>query len=170
VTWDITRDNLRVFFRRKHHPVTGFLICYVIAFFLQLTTIGILIVIAGGISGFLVKHGIKSTAVTFLAGTSVWLTFFAIMYVLNPLASIAAWIILSPVLPAPQIVISFVGGLVAGIGGQLGSILAGYAYPPEAELPLPRPQQQLPTRTPTKELPRRRLKKRKVKRKKKQRR
>ncbi|MFX1563580.1 MAG: hypothetical protein ACFFDP_09780 [Promethearchaeota archaeon] len=170
MSWDITRENLRTFFRKAHHPVTGFLICYLFAFFLQLTTFGILIVIAGGIGGFLVKNGIRATIATFLAGTSVWLTFFAIMYILNPLASIAAWFIISPIIPAPQIVISFVGGVLTGIGGQLGVILAGYAYPPETELPLPRPRTETPTKIPTKDLPRRRPIKRKVKRKKKKRR
>jgi len=170
MTWDITRDNLRTFFRTKHHPITGFLICYIFAFLIQLTTFGILIVIAGGLGGFLIKRNTRAMIATFLAGTSVWLTFFAIMYIANPLASIAAWLILSSILPAPQIVLSFVGGLLTGIGGQLGALLANYAYPPETEPPLLKPQQQVPTRIPTDELPRRRLQKRKTKRKKKQRR
>ncbi|MFX1561793.1 MAG: hypothetical protein ACFFDP_00605 [Promethearchaeota archaeon] len=167
MTWDITRENVRTFFRRKHHPITGFLICYIFAFFLQLTTLGLLIVIAGGLSGFLMKRSTRATIITFLAGTSVWLTFFAIMYIINPLASAAAWFILSSVIPAPQIVISLVGGLLTGIGGQLGVLLANYVYPHETEPPLLRTQQQVPARIPTEELPRRRLRKRKEKRKKK---
>jgi hypothetical protein len=157
MSWDLTRANVGAFLRKEHHPAMGFLICFLFTFVLQLTTIGILIVIAGGVSGFLLKRTVKALPVTFAAGTLVWLTMFGVMYALNPVAFVTATILLSTLLPAPQLVVSLVGGLLTAIGGELGVILAGYVYPSDAQEPeLARSKPSSPV-VPTAELPRRRI-------------
>jgi hypothetical protein len=144
----------------------GFLVCFILAFLLQLTTVGILIVIAGGVGGFLLKRTVKTIIITFAAGTLVWLALFAIMYLLNPLAFVAATIRLSTLLPAPHLVVSLVGGLLTAIGGELGTVLAGYVYPGGTEeLALARPKPSAPV-IPTAALPRRRIIRRRRRRRK----
>jgi hypothetical protein len=166
MSWDLTRANVRAFLRKEHHPVTGFLVCFLFAFLLQLTTIGMLVVIAGGVAGFLLKRTVKAVLISFAAGTLVWLTLFATIYLLNPAAFVTATILLSSLLPAPQLIISLVGGLLAGIGGQFGVIIANFVYPRGAEeVELARAKPSAPI-VPTEELPRRRIIKRRRRRRK----
>jgi hypothetical protein len=166
MSWDLTRANVRAFLRKEHHPITGFLVCFVFAFLLQLTTIGILIVLAGGVAGFLLKRAVKAVLITFAAGTSVWLTLFFTIFLLNPAAFLTAVNLLSALLPAPHLVVSLVGGLMTGIGGQLGVIVANFVYPrgaEEAELARAKPSAPI---VPTEDLPRRRVIKRRRRRRK----
>lgn len=166
MSWDLTRANVRAFLRKQHHPAMGFLVCFLFAFLLQLTTVGILIVLAGGIAGFLLKRAVKAVLVTFAAGTLVWLALFATIYLLNPVAFVTATILLSTVLPAPHLIVSLLGGLLTGIGGQLGVIVADFVYPRGAEeVELPRAKPTAPL-VPTEALPRRRIIRRRRRRRK----
>lgn len=156
-------ESFRSFAYKEHHPVTGFLVCFILALLIQLIGFGLFIAIAGGIAGFLLKRDVRAILVTFAAGTSVWLFFFGTLFILYPQASIAAWIILSQVFPAPQLLLSLLGGLICGIGGEMGVIVSSYFSPPlEYQI---RPKRFRPPEPPT-EIPRRRkVKRRKRKRK-----
>jgi hypothetical protein len=121
-------QNISSILRDEQHPIVGFIICLILALFLQLTTIGILLVIAGGVTGFLMKKEVRTIIITFLAGLSAWLLLFLIMYVLNPIASLNAWILLSIMIPFPQITVSVMGGIVTAIGGELGALVARFVY------------------------------------------
>ena len=83
MSWDLTRENVSTFFRSKQHPIIGYLICLFLAFLFQLTTVGFLIVIAGGIAGFLLKEDVKAILITFAAGTTVWLVLFGLIHLLQ---------------------------------------------------------------------------------------
>jgi hypothetical protein len=157
------RESLRNFAYKEHHPVFGFLVCFVLALVIQLIGIGILIAIAGGIAGFLLKRDVKAILITFAAGTAVWGMFFAILWILYPQASLAAWILLSQVFPAPQILLSLLGGVICGIGGEIGVIISDYFQPsPEYRI---KPKRVRPTEPPP-EAPRRRKAKRRKRKKK----
>ncbi|MFX1475259.1 MAG: hypothetical protein ACFFCO_07280 [Promethearchaeota archaeon] len=158
------RESLRNIVYKEHHPLVGFLVCFILAFIIQLIGIGILIAIAGGITGFLLKRDVKAILVTFAAGTAVWGSFFIILFVLYPQASIAAWVLLSQVFPAPQLLISLLGGVICGIGGEVGVIVSDYFRPPpeyKIQPRKPRPPEPKP------EIPRRRRVKRRKRKKKK---
>ncbi len=157
------RDSLRSFIYKEHHPVAGFLICFFLALLIQLIGQGIFIAIAGGIAGFLLKRDVKAIIITFAAGTSVWLLFFGILFFLYPQASLAAWLLLSQVFPAPQLLLSLLGGLICGIGGEMGVIVSDYFQPP-AEITI-RPRRTRPPEPPAEPARRRRTKRRKRKRK-----
>jgi len=155
MAWDLTKENLNAFLQAEHHPLTGYLVCLLLALAIQLTGVGLLITIAGGVAGFLLKRDLKALLVTFAAGTTSWLILFAVIYLFHPIASLNAWILLGTMLPAPQITVSLIGGILTGVGGQMGALVAAYLYPPQAtQLPPPRPTH------PTTQ-PRRRRKKRK---------
>jgi hypothetical protein len=156
-------DNFRAILSRTHHPLIGFLVCFIIAFFIQLTGFGIAIVIPGIITGILLKNNLKAIIIGFLAGFLVWLSLFGIMAAFNTQAFITAWIVLSP-----QLFTSLIGGVITGVGGQLGAMFAEIAWRPSDDLGLP----PAPTeRVPTEELPRRkRVKRKPVKKKKKKKR
>ena len=160
-------DNFRAILTRTHHPIIGFLVCYILAFFIQLTGFGIAIVIPGIIVGILLKNNLKAIITAFLAGFLVWLTLFGIMAAFNTQAFITAWFVLSPQIPVPQLFTSLIGGVVAGVGGQLGAMFAEIVFRPSDDFGLP----PAPTeRVPTEELPRRkRVKRKQVKKKKKRR-
>ncbi len=157
------RDSLRDFIYKEHHPVTGFLVCFTLALLIQLIGFGILIAIAGGIAGFLLKRDIKAILITFAAGASVWGLFFGILFALYPQASIAAWIILTQIFPAPQILLSLLGGVICGIGGELGVIISDY-FSPSPEYKIKPMRVRVPE--PPAEVPRRRKVKRRKRKKK----
>ncbi len=158
------RQNISSIIRDEHHPAVGFIICFILALFFQLTTIGILLVVAGGVTGFLIKNEVRSLIVTFLAGLSAWLFLFLIMYILNPIASLNAWILLSIMIPFPQITVSAMGGVLTAIGGELGALIARFVYAERPdEIPI-RERQPTPTRKPA-EVPQPVPKKKRVKKK-----
>jgi hypothetical protein len=163
---DLTRANVRAFLRKEHSPLVGFVVCFLFALLFQLTTVGILVVIAGGIAGFLLKRTVKTLLLTFAAGTLVWLMLFAIIYALHPTAFITAVILLSTLLPLPHLVISLVGGLLSAIGGELGVIVAEFVYPNRAEQEAIARQAPAAPLVPTAELPRRRIMKKRKRRRK----
>ena len=160
-------SNIRRILRETYSPIIGFFVCFILALFIQLIGFGIGIVIAGILAGFLMKKTWRTLITTFLAGFAAWLVIFGYMYLLNPDASLNAWIVLSSLIPAPQVFVSIIGGALTGVGGQLGTLFADIAYggiPDDLGLP-PGPE-----RIPTKELPRRkRVKGKKPRRKKKKR-
>lgn len=157
------RESLRDFAYTEHHPIVGFIICFILALIIQLIGIGILIAVAGGITGFLLKRDLKAIIVTFAAGTSVWAFFFGTLFILYPQASITAWILLSQIFPAPQLLISLLGGVICGIGGEIGVIISDYFRPPPEYQIYPRRAR--PPESPT-EAPRRRKAKRRKRKKK----
>lgn len=158
-------ENFRAILRQTHHPIIGFVVCFILAFFIQLTGFGIGIVIAGIITGILVKNTYKAILAAFLAGFGVWLSLFGIMLAFNTQAFINAWIVLSLQIPAPQLFVALIGGVVTGVGAQLGTMFAEIAYRPPDDLGLPPAATE---RVPTKELPRRkRVKRKRVKKKRK---
>jgi hypothetical protein len=160
-------SNIRRLLRETYSPIIGFFVCFILAIFIQLIGFGIGIVIAGILAGFMMKKTWKALATTFLAGFAAWLALFGYMYLLYPDASRNAWVVLSSLIPAPQVFVSLIGGALTAVGGQLGSLFADIAYggiPDDMGLP-PGPE-----RIPTKELPRRkRVKGKKPRRKKKKR-
>ncbi len=166
MSWDITRENVGLFFRKTHNPLIGFAFCFVLAILIQLTGLGIAIVIAGIIAGFLLKHNLKAIVITFAGGFTGWLALFGLMYALNPMAFTNSWLLVGQTIPAPQIFVCLIGGIITGTGGQLGSLFAEIAYPQiqaiDDGLP-PGPTERIPTE----ELPRRKRIKRKQKKKKK---
>ena len=131
---------------------------------IQMTGLGIAIVIAGIIAGFLLKNNLRAILIAFAAGFFAWLTLFGIMYAINPNAFTTSWLILSQQMPAPQLFACLVGGIITGAGGQLGAMFAEIAFPVTDDLGLPPGPTE---RVPTEELPRRKRVKRKQKKKKK---
>ncbi len=122
--------------------------------------------IAGIIAGFLIKNNIRAIIITFSAGFFTWIALFGVMYTSFPNAFNNAWILVGTTLPSPQIFVCLIGGVITGVGGQLGALFAEIAYPPTDDLGLPPG----PERIPTDELPRRKRVKRKQPRKKKKKR
>ncbi|MFX1509553.1 MAG: hypothetical protein ACFFBR_04510 [Promethearchaeota archaeon] len=164
---EISMENVRAFFRRKHNILIGFLFCFFIALFIQFSGQGILIVIAGILAGFLMKNTLRAIIISFLAGFLAWLTLFGIMAASSTNAFINAWILVGQLIPAPQLFVALIGGVITGVGGQLGALFAEIIYPPADDLGLPPG----PERIPTDELPKRkRVKRKQTKRKKKKKR
>ncbi|MFX1565946.1 MAG: hypothetical protein ACFFCH_08150 [Promethearchaeota archaeon] len=164
---DFSMETLRAFFRKKHNILVGFLLCFFIALFIQFTGYGILIVIAGILTGFLMKNTLRAILISFLGGFLAWLALFGIMAVNSTNAFINAWILVGQLMPAPQLFVSLIGGVITGVGGQLGALFAEIIYPPADDLGLPPG----PERIPTEELPKRkRVKRKQTKRKKKKKR
>lgn len=164
---DISRESIMVFFRKKHNPLVGFAFCYFLGLLIQLTGQGILIIIAGIFAGFLMKNTFRAIVISFLAGFLGWLTLFGLMASSFTTAFINAWILVGQLMPAPQVFASLIGGVITGVGGQLGALFADIAYPPADDLGLPPG----PERIPTDELPKRkRVKRKQPKRKKKKKR
>ena len=160
---DISRASLSAFFRRKHGILVGFAFCFFFTILIQLTGQGLLIVIAGILAGFLMKNTLRAIIIGFLAGFLAWLALFGVMAFNYTNAFINAWILVGQQIPAPQIFVCLIGGVVTGVGGQLGALFAEIIYPPEDDMGLPPG----PERIPTEELPKRkRVKRKQTKRKK----
>jgi hypothetical protein len=161
------RDNLFAFLRRRHNILVGFAISFFLAILIQLTGQGILIVIAGILAGFLMKNTFRAILIGFLAGFLAWLALFGVLAFNYTNAFINAWILVGQSLPAPQIFVGLIAGVIVGVGGQIGALFAEIAYPQPDDLGLPPG----PERVPTEELPKRkRVKRKQPKRKKKKKR
>jgi hypothetical protein len=164
---DISREGIMAFFRTQHSSLVGFAFCYFFGLLIQLTGQGILIVIAGIFAGFLLKNTLRAIVVTFLAGFVAWLTLFGLLAFSFTSAFMIAFVSVGQLIPAPQIFASLIGGVITGVGGQLGALFANIAYPPPDDMGLPPG----PERIPTDELPKRkRVKRKQPKRKKKKKR
>ncbi|MFX1540504.1 MAG: hypothetical protein ACFFBX_07015 [Promethearchaeota archaeon] len=160
--------TIRAFFGKTQHPLIGLVVCYLLVIMIQFTGIGIAIIVGGILAGLLVKRTYKAIIVGFVGGFLGWLTLFGLMYAFNSAAFTNAWFLLSPLMPAPPLFVCLVGGVITGVGGQLGSLFGEIAVRPRDDLGLP----PSPTeRVPTEELPRRkRVKRKQQKRKKKKKR
>jgi hypothetical protein len=156
--------TIRAFFGKTHPPLIGLLACYLLTIMIQFTGYGIAIVAGGIIAGLLVKRTYKAIIVGFLGGFLGWLTLFGLMYAFNPEAFTNAWIILTPLMPAPSLFVCLVAGVITGVGGQLGALFGEIASSPKDDLGLPPGPTE---RIPTEELPRRKRVKRKQPRRKK---
>ena len=154
---DISRESLSAFFRQKHGVLVGFAFCFLFTLLIQLTGQGLLIVIAGILAGFLMKNTFRAILISFLAGFLAWLMLFGLLAFNSTNAFINAWILVGQQIPAPQIFVSLIGGVITGVGGQLGALFADIIYPPADDLGLPPG----PERIPTEELPKRKRVKRK---------
>lgn len=167
MSFELSRDNIVDFFKKRQNPIIGFLACFLLTIPLQLTGFGIAIIVAGIFGGFLIKRSLWAIIANFLGGFLGWLTLFGMMFVFNPAASFTAWFMVGVLMPAPQVFVSLIGGVITGVGGQLGSLFAEAAFQPEEdELKFPRKPKPEPERVPTEELPRRKRVKRKKKKKK----
>ncbi len=160
---DFSREALFAFFRKRHNILVGFVICFFFTLLIQLTGQGLLIVIAGILAGFLMKNTFRAIFITFLAGFLAWLTLIGLMALNFTNAFINAWILVSQAIPAPQVFVCLIGGVITGVGGQLGALFAEIIYPQPDDLGLPPG----PERIPTEELPKRKHVKRKQPRRKK---
>lgn len=164
---DFSRESLKAFFRKKHGIIVGFLVCFIFTILIQVTGQGILIVIAGILAGFLMKKNVRAIIITFLAGFLAWLTLFGLLAINFTNAFVNAWILVGIMMPVPQVFVCLIGGVITGVGGQIGALFAEIVYPPEDDLGLPPG----PERIPTEELPKRkRVKRKQPKRKKKKKR
>ncbi len=164
---DISRESLSSFFRKQHGIFVGFAFCFFFTILIQLTGQGLLIVIAGILTGFLMKNTFRAIVVAFIAGFLAWLALFGLMAFYYTDAFINAWILVGQQIPAPQIFVCLIGGVITGVGGQLGALFADIIYPPPDDMGLPPG----PERIPTEELPKRkRVKRKQTKRKKKKKR
>jgi len=160
-------ENLRAFLRTKHNVFVGLAVCLFLAMLIQLTGQGILIVIAGILTGFLMKRTYRAILISFLAGFLAWLALFGVLAFNYSNAFINAWILVGQAFPAPQIFVCLIAGVITGVGAQLGALFADIAYPTLDDLGLPPG----PERIPTEELPKRkRVKRKETKRKKKKKR
>jgi len=154
---DISRESIRAFFRKRHNLLVGFVFCLFLTLLIQFTGQGILIVIAGIITGFLIKNSFRAIFISFIAGFLAWLTLFGLMTINFTNAFINAWILVGQTMPAPQVFVCLIAGVITGVGGQLGALFAEIIYPPPDDLGLPPG----PERIPTEELPKRKRVKRK---------
>jgi hypothetical protein len=155
-------QSIRDFFRKRHNVFVGFAFCYFLALLIQFTGQGLFIVIAGLLAGFLMKSSFRGILVCFFAGLLSWLTLFAIMAFNYTNAFINAWDLVGQMFPAPQLLSCLIAGVITGVGGQLGALFAGIAYPQVDDRDLLEVD-----RVPTDELPKRkRVKRKQPKRKK----
>ena len=88
---DISRENLSAFFRKQHGLLIGFTFCFFFTIFIQLTGQGLLIVIAGILTGFLMKNTFRAIVVAFIAGFLAWLALFGLLAFYYTDAFINAW-------------------------------------------------------------------------------
>jgi hypothetical protein len=154
---DVSRQSILAFLRKEHNLLVGFAFCFLLTLLIQFSGQGILILIAGILAGFLMKNTFRAILITFLAGFLAWLSLFGLIAINSTNAFINAWIFVSQAIPAPQVFVCLVGGVITGVGGQLGALFAEIIYPPPDDLGLPPG----PERIPTEELPKRKRVKRK---------
>ncbi len=126
----ILKDMLVDFLRAEHSYLVGFLFVTILGFLFQLAGWWYLMLLAGGIGGFIMKKpGWLSFLVGFLAIGLVWLGFFLYFMIIGPVFELTVLITsiigLLESFPAALILVTLiVGGLLGGLGSLNGSYIS----------------------------------------------
>ncbi|MFX1358345.1 MAG: hypothetical protein ACFFA8_13820 [Promethearchaeota archaeon] len=105
--------------------LVGFIIAFALAFFLELTGIYLLMLLAGGVAGFFVKRGWISFIIGFMSVALAWGVYFIVFAFIGPLSEffelIGSIIGLSGLI---LMVLSLtIGGLLGGTGALVGAYI-----------------------------------------------
>ncbi len=128
------KDMLLKFLKAEHSYITGFLFIIILGFLFQLAGWWYLMLLAGGIGGFIMKKsGILSFLVGFMAIGLVWLCFFIYFMTIGPIFELMALItsILGFLESFPVGIILatlVIGGLLGGLGCLNGSYISAIIY------------------------------------------
>jgi len=133
------KDMLIEFLKAEHSYTVGFLFIAILGFLFQLAGWWYLMLLAGGIGGFIMKRsGILSFIIGFLAIGLVWLCFFIYFMIIGPIFELTALItaILGFLESFPSALILFtllIGGLLGGLGSLNGSYISAIIYSPDQQ-------------------------------------
>ncbi len=128
------KDILIEFLKAEHSYTVGFLFITILGFLFQLAGWWYLMLLAGGIGGFIMKKsGILSFLIGFLAIGLIWLCFFIYFLIIGPLFELTALItsILGFLESFPIALILFtlfIGGLLGGLGSLNGNYISAIIY------------------------------------------
>jgi hypothetical protein len=130
----IFKDMVIDFFRSEHSYLLGFIIAFGVGFLFELAGWWYLMVLAGGIAGFVVKkNGLICFVIGFLAIAALWACFFVYFMIIGPLSELTALIttILGFLEATPGVLILItiiIGGLLGGLGALNGTFIAGIVF------------------------------------------
>ena len=130
----ILKDKLLEFLKAEHSYITGFLFITILGFLFQLAGWWSLMLLAGGIGGFIMKKsGLLSFLIGFLAIGLVWSCFFIYFMIIGPIFELTA--LITSILgflesfPVGLILITLIiGGLLGGLGSLNGSYISTIIY------------------------------------------
>lgn len=128
------KDMLIDFLKAEQSYMVGFLFITVLGFLFQLAGWWYLMLLAGGIGGFIMKKsGILSFIIGFLAIGLVWLCFFIYFMIIGPIFELTVLItsIIGFLESFPSALIIFtlmLGGLLGGLGSLNGSYISAIIY------------------------------------------
>ena len=139
---DILKDMFLDFLKLKHGYLVGLVIIVIFGTLFELAGWWYLMILAGGIGGFIMKRSaLASLVIGFIAIVLVWSGFFIYFMMIGPLLEFTALIgtILASLLgdifaemPNILIVITIIiGGLLGSLGALNGTYIAGIIYPRE---------------------------------------
>jgi len=135
---DILKDIFLDFIKLKHGYLVGLVIIVIFGTLFELAGWWYLMLLAGGLGGFIMKRSaLASLVIGFIGITLVWSGFFIYFMMIGPLLEFTALIgtILGSIfaeMPNILIVITIViGGLLGGLGALNGTYIARIIYPKE---------------------------------------
>lgn len=133
-SFSILKDILLDFLRIEHSYIMGLIITLILGVLFQSMGCWYLMLLSGGIAGFLMKRsGLWSFVLGFLGTALIWGGFFVYFLIIGPLTEFTALVasVLGMFESFPNILILItiiIGGLLGGLGALNGTYIANIIY------------------------------------------
>ncbi|MHA1266269.1 MAG: hypothetical protein ACTSRS_13635 [Candidatus Helarchaeota archaeon] len=141
-SFGILKDMFLDFLRSPHSYTLGFIVVCLFSFLFELAGWWYLMLLAGGLAGFLIKRPGHWCFLLGFCGTAlIWIGFFAYFMTIGPLTELTSLISsimgIFETFPNALILITiFIGGLLGGLGALNGTYIAKIVYPPKKTHPI----------------------------------